>query len=265
MTSLKDKEIYELTAQHEWQAYTSSDLLDALCEYWRDFRYWEKVKATVPIGNFENVLDVGCGVTSVLNVIRRDFPHINLTGVDPLMDEYLKMYGFDTSITWKRQYLEDLAFPSETFDMVCCTNALDHVEDVEAAIHEIRRVLSRRGTILVTVDVFAKSKMRNEGHPYSFTRPAIFELLREFGFEVEWMRLSRRKLGMAKYTRYRLGRGMSPTAVFWNAAVQAQIRCYIKQLLARGAIGELVLVASKVARKRSPSTWPKTTANLPVD
>jgi SAM-dependent methyltransferase len=138
--------------------------------------------------------------------------------------------------------LEQLSLPANGYDIVCCTNALDHVEDVEAALQEIKRVVIPDGVLLLTVDVFANEMLRNVGHPYSFTFNELFQLLRRCGFRVEWRRLSRKKLGMMTYAEYRLQRKMTDQAILLKAA-QEQLRSYAKQLLRRGALGELLLVA----------------------
>jgi SAM-dependent methyltransferase len=175
--------------------------------------------------------------------MRRDFPHLELLGADPLIDEYQKLYAFDPSITWQRKYLESLNLPDGYFDVVCCTNTLDHVEDVQAAMREIRRVMAPQGHLLLTVDVFAREKQRNEGHPFSFTMLSLIDLLRSDGLEVVWKRLNRRKLGVMNYANCRLGRGMSRTAVFVRKGVRAELRSYAKQFMGQGALGEMVLIA----------------------
>ena len=244
--TLKEKEVYELNAQHEWKDYRFPQLLDALYEYWCDYRFWTRIKQAVPFQRPRHVLDVGCGVVSVLNVMRRDFPHLALTGVDPLMDEFQRMYDIDQSIAWKREYLESLDLPAGEFDVVCCTNALDHVEDVGAAFREIRRVISPRGVFLLTLDVFAKETYRNEGHPYSFTRNSLLTLLQQHGFRIDWVRLSRRKIGVMNYANYRIRQGMSRMAVYLQKSVREQARSYAKQLVGRGALGELIITAQAV-------------------
>jgi hypothetical protein len=88
-THLKDKEVYELNAQREWQGYVFPLLLDVLYEYWCDYRFWRVLKQIVPFGKIRNVLDVGCGVVSALNVIKRDCPILELLGIDPLIERYL--------------------------------------------------------------------------------------------------------------------------------------------------------------------------------
>jgi ubiquinone/menaquinone biosynthesis C-methylase UbiE len=244
--TLKNKEIYELNAQQALRGYSFSHLVNVLYEYWRDYRFWHSIKRRILFPSWQSVLDTGCGLTSVLNVIRRDFPQLELTGVDPLMDEFRQFYGLDDSINWKRAYLENLELPDNEFGIVCCTNALDHVEDIEAALSEIKRVIRHGGMFLLTLDIFAKEKDRNEGHPYSFTKDALLAVLQRCGFKVVWSQLSRRKIGVMNYADLRIRQKMSRNGVFIRRSIHEQLRSYAKQILGRGALGELVLVAKNI-------------------
>ncbi len=246
MTALKVKEIYELNAQREWNGYSFSRLLDVLYEYWCDHRFWTTLRQVIPFQTSRNVLDVGCGVVSVLNVVKREYPQLEMLGVDPLIERYLQLYDIDRRIRWLPSYMESLDLPSASHEIVCCSNALDHVEDVQAALHELRRVVTPQGTLLLTMDVFAAPVDRNEGHPFSFTVSSIATALRNSGFQIAWQRLDRRKLGMMNYANCRLRQGMTRKAVFLRRSIRQEVRSYAKQLIGRGALGELVLVAKAI-------------------
>ena len=47
-----------------------------------------------------------------------------------------------------------LPFPDDTFDLVLATDIIEHVDDDEVALREIRRVLKPRGRVLITVPAF---------------------------------------------------------------------------------------------------------------
>ena len=55
-----------------------------------------------------------------------------------------------SSITFSIGELENLPFPPNTFDLILCTEALEHVRDVNAAIKELSRVLKPKGIIILS-------------------------------------------------------------------------------------------------------------------
>lgn len=244
-SDLKSKEVYELTAQHAWKGLPFDELMRVLSDYWRDFRFYDRLEKELGISECDSICDVGCGVVSVLNVFRADNPTIELCGLDPLVDEYAKLYPLDPTIKWQRAYLEAIEL-NRQFQLVCCTNALDHVEDLDRAMACLRTLVAPGGSLLLTVDVFASEMARNEGHPYSFTRDSFSRLLRRFGFDVQWQALCRAKLGMMKYADLRISKKLSRAAVMRRACAREIPRSFVKQLIHRGSLGELVLIAKRI-------------------
>ena len=94
---------------------------------------------------------------------------------------------------------ERLDFPENQFVFVASKNMLDHVEDPEAVLKEVRRVLKPSGRFLLIVDTFSllgearfrlitKRKMRDTilvgSHPHRFSRGRVERLLDETGFRI---------------------------------------------------------------------------------
>lgn len=75
-------------------------------------------------------------------------------GLDPLVNEYYKLDGGTLSHKMKYVcgYSEDMPFPDETFDFVFSINSLDHVDDLDETISEIKRVLKIGGICGIIVD-----------------------------------------------------------------------------------------------------------------
>lgn len=75
-------------------------------------------------------------------------------GLDPLVNEYYKIDGGTLSHKMKYVcgYSEDMPFPDETFDFVFSINSLDHVDDLDETISEIKRVLKIGGICGIIVD-----------------------------------------------------------------------------------------------------------------
>lgn len=163
----------ELVFQRKWAGEFTHNKSKAL-EYWQRYRYLNEIKDICGIRGDSRVLDVGCGVSTVLHYIEgRGF------GIDPLAEEYLKIYRYPEGMSIARGFAEDINFPSGHFDIVFCSSVLDHLADRGAAISEIDRVLKKGGYFVLTVEVF-KSKPRAElSHLHSLTKNEVYSLLED--------------------------------------------------------------------------------------
>jgi SAM-dependent methyltransferase len=170
---------------------------------------------------------------------------MKLVGLDPLMHEYSKLCPMNNTIEWRTGYLEHLDVDDDAYPVAFCSNAIDHVEDLDRAMTELRRVVRPRGYLVLTVDVFAREIARNVGHPYTFTAKSIRRTLEANGFRSTFSYLERRKLGMGPYARYRLRDGLSRREVLRRAWFRKVPKAWCKQLLRRGSLGELIMVAQK--------------------
>ena len=95
-----------------------------------------------------DVLDVGSGA---LPWIKGVLPNMRLTACDPLAEEYAKI--FDYALHGQKQpvkaFAEALPFDDNSFDIVHCSNALDHTQNPYKAILEMERVCRPGGMILI--------------------------------------------------------------------------------------------------------------------
>lgn len=100
----------------------------------------------------KKVLDVGCGPRGSLDwaegVKRR-------VGLDPLADSYKRMNP-SLKMEMVQGGAESMPFEEESFDIVSCFNALDHVDDLEPSLKEIHRVLRPGGRFLLITDIHDK-------------------------------------------------------------------------------------------------------------
>ena len=137
------------------------------------------------------ILDVGCGPTCV----SRFFPVGSKTYLDPLMDTYREAYpeGLIPAGERIRAPAERIPKENESYDVVICVNALDHMCDPPQALREMRRVLKSDGTFVLGVFLhprptallrrFVERRLpifREDAHPHSYTLGSIRSLLSEF-------------------------------------------------------------------------------------
>ena len=96
------------------------------------------------------MLDVGCGPRGSL-----EWAHIAGTrlGLDPLADEYRKLRAGEHAMTYVTGRAERMPFYDASFDVVSSFNSLDHVEDLDAVIAEIKRVLRPGGQLLLLLEL----------------------------------------------------------------------------------------------------------------
>jgi ubiquinone/menaquinone biosynthesis C-methylase UbiE len=183
---LVNKYYAELRFQRKWVGQFVGNEAKVL-QYWKEYRYLDDIQRICQIDDSKTVLDIGCGISSVLHFVRgRRF------GIDPLAEEYAKIYDYPPELTIRRGFGEKVPFPDKFFDVVFCSNVLDHTTDPERTLEEISRVLKRDGHFVMTVEIFEDKAERDLSHPHSLTREDVEALLgRRFVVEFErtspWM------------------------------------------------------------------------------
>ena len=98
----------------------------------------------------KRVLDIGCGPRGSLEWATMAFRRV---GVDPLAKEYLKLGADRHQMEYLAAPAEKIPLESRAFDIVCSFNSLDHVENVQAVIHEIKRLTASGGVMLLLVEI----------------------------------------------------------------------------------------------------------------
>jgi SAM-dependent methyltransferase len=100
----------------------------------------------------KRVLDVGCGPRRELDWAEMAGERV---GLDPLTDRYLALLGEKAGqrMRFVKGVAERMPFADSSFDVVSSLNSLDHVQDVDRAASEIKRVLRPGGTLLVLTEL----------------------------------------------------------------------------------------------------------------
>ena len=100
--------------------------------------------------NNKKILDIGCGPRGSLEWADMVSERI---GLDCLADEYLKLGADNHKMIYVNAPAEKIPFENDYFDVVTSFNSLDHVDDIDITIKEIKRVLKSKGTFLLITDV----------------------------------------------------------------------------------------------------------------
>jgi SAM-dependent methyltransferase len=98
----------------------------------------------------KRVLDIGCGPRGSLEWAHMAHERV---GVDPLARKYRKLGTDAHAMRYINAGAESIPLPDHHFDVVAAFNSLDHVEDVNLAIAEIKRVTKPSGLFLLIVEV----------------------------------------------------------------------------------------------------------------
>lgn len=110
---------------------------------------FEEVAKTKP----RTVLDMGCGRGFYSHALIF-FPSVRrVEGVD-VNEAYLRtarMHCTDKRIKLRKASVYRLPFPGNTFDTIIFSEVLEHLENENKALQELRRVLKKNGSLLITV------------------------------------------------------------------------------------------------------------------
>ncbi|MCY4666075.1 MAG: class I SAM-dependent methyltransferase [Acidimicrobiaceae bacterium] len=126
------------------------DAEGALKNSWFERFYTDHFGLTRDDYSDKRVLDIGCGPRGSLEWAAMARERV---GVDPLADDYSRMGAADHAMTYVAAGAESIPFEDQSFDIVCSFNSLDHVDDLEATIAEMKRLTAVGGLLLVITDV----------------------------------------------------------------------------------------------------------------
>ncbi len=115
-----------------------------------DAEYTEQILplAVRHLAGATSVLDVGCGEGQVARLAAA-LPGVRrVVGVDPTGAQLRVAAARGADVTYGRAAAAALPFPPSTFDTVVACLVFEHIEDVDAAIAEVGRVLAPNGRFL---------------------------------------------------------------------------------------------------------------------
>jgi SAM-dependent methyltransferase len=138
------RELYEARAAQQYAA--PQPLPDPRID--RKFeRICELVRKKLPCQAF---LDAGCGDGRYLAALAAELP-ARRAGVD-LSERILETARRRVEADYRRASLEQLPFADGEFDLVLCSQVIEHVPDAGRAVDELTRVLHPGGTLIISTD-----------------------------------------------------------------------------------------------------------------
>ncbi|MEM6342611.1 MAG: class I SAM-dependent methyltransferase [Bacteroidota bacterium] len=82
----------------------------------------------------------------------------------------------------------ELPFADNSFDLICCFDVIEHVEDDDTAVQEMQRVLKEGGHLFITVPAFMFLWSHHDeiNHHYRrYTRPQLLSVVNKQGLKVK--------------------------------------------------------------------------------
>jgi len=149
------------------------------------------------------MLDLGCGEGRHIFGVMEKFPDLKCIGLDPHIESLDKAFEglkFLESISnTKTSFLSgsaySLPFCDDSFDLVVCSEVLEHLHDYKDAIKEINRVLKPGGQFLASVPAEFPEKIcwllseayQNQpgGHLRIFKKNELIKEIAEHNFSFE--------------------------------------------------------------------------------
>lgn len=140
--------IWERVPVDYYQRGTKTNLFQKIWHYFKI----NSTKQILKNYHFNNFLDIGCASGYMLSEISLTYPHAKYSGVDV----YAKAINFAKkrypNIKFQVAFAEKLPFENETFDLIIFYETIEHVENPLLSLKEIKRVLKKKGTSIVTMD-----------------------------------------------------------------------------------------------------------------
>jgi ubiquinone/menaquinone biosynthesis C-methylase UbiE len=94
----------------------------------------------------ETVLDLACGRGYLVKLLSRLFPGKMIFGMDIIIPE---IADIPDNLQLRAGNIEAIDFPDKYFDTVICAHTLEHVQNIDIAINELRRVCRKKLIIVV--------------------------------------------------------------------------------------------------------------------
>ncbi|NLD95144.1 MAG: class I SAM-dependent methyltransferase [Fibrobacter sp.] len=164
--------------------------------YNENWKQWEDIKRYGPMSrhtqrivknicstlSFSSVLDVGCGPGVFLDILKKRFPHISVSGTDIS----------STAIELARQKFPDSSFfeidiSKETikgeWDLVTMIDVAEHIENDESAFINIRS-FCKDYLLIVTLEGMMRAFEPEVGHVRNYKKGELHEKLVRCGYTI---------------------------------------------------------------------------------
>ncbi len=152
------------------------------------------LKPFIEIGKKTKILEIGSGAAGLVTHLQSDF----CFAIDPLEDFYASIPRYknyrDNKVFYQAAIGENLPFKSEVFDLIIMDNVLDHCENPQQVLNEMKRVIKKGGILYFRQNTyhlwgrFIRKLMElfliDKGHPHTFYKKQLKRYFSNHGFEI---------------------------------------------------------------------------------
>ncbi|MBT7990608.1 MAG: class I SAM-dependent methyltransferase [Anaerolineae bacterium] len=132
---------------------------------------------------FASVLDVGCGVGTLLQEIKSKYPHVELAGT-----EYAS-----TGLEITQSRIPDGQFSQldlskshldETYDLLFCIDVLEHIDDDVSAMRNLRAMTNKYLLAVVPIGPLFEIERERVGHVHGYKWQEFDQKLEDADFDI---------------------------------------------------------------------------------
>ncbi|HEX8207446.1 MAG TPA: class I SAM-dependent methyltransferase [Solirubrobacteraceae bacterium] len=147
-------------------------------------RYWWAAR----LARGRRVLDAGCGTAYGTRMLA-DAGAAHVTGVDRAASVLESVQaGLPDNAELVTGDLRALPFADRSFDLVVCFEVIEHLEDPDAALRELERVVAADGVVVVSSPNRDVYEPGNPHHPHEYTPAELRQALQRYFAHVELRR-----------------------------------------------------------------------------
>lgn len=150
---------------------------------WHTRVFMDRIAELLRRSGAQTVLDAGCGEGFVADHLKAALPHLRITGLDASADavEYAREHHAHAA-SYHVGSVYALPFDDDAFDLVLCSEVLEHLDRPDEALAELRRVARRHVAVTVPLepvfDALARLNLRlgiggDPGHVNFWTRQSF--------------------------------------------------------------------------------------------
>ncbi|MHC5268757.1 class I SAM-dependent methyltransferase [Enterococcus sp. LJL98] len=114
---------------------------------------WQALEKILPDFTEKEVLDLGCGYGwHAIEAVERGAASVIGVDLSEKMLAVAKEQTRSEKVTYRREAMEAIDYPAETFDIVLSSLAFHYVADYERLIQKIHQMLKPKGILIFTVE-----------------------------------------------------------------------------------------------------------------
>lgn len=130
-----------------------------------------------------NVIDIGCGLGYRTFIVSKHM-NCNVTGIDgsAYAIQYAKKHFILDKLKFVTGDVTSMSFLNDSFDNAYMLAVIEHIDDIDTLIKEIKRVVVKNGKILISVT--ENDYHSSPDHVHIFSKDKLHKTLTLKGFEI---------------------------------------------------------------------------------